>query len=187
MRLRVTVASTQLPNAAATIQAIVINSWRPYGLTLEWAGAQDGGMAPDRVDAWIAAVDGMKPSPGGEMGQVLFNHGIPRPLIRISIDAVIAWVQRQQSTLFQTTGVFHFPTLGDTAALSARALGHIAAHELGHFVLGRNSHARSGLMDAQWKWNGVQATRLLNLESLPLDAANASTLKARLAEAASCP
>ena len=187
MRLRVTVSETQLPNAEGTIQAIVDNSWRPYGLTFDWATEPDANMALDHVDAWIAAVNGMTTSPDGEMGQVLFNHGIPRRLIRISIDNVIAWVLRQQSTLFQTATTFHFPTLGDTSAASSRALGHIAAHELGHFVLGRNSHARSGLMDALWDWNGVQARRLLNLESLPLDAGNASTLKSRLAEAASCP
>ena len=32
----------------------------------------------------------------------------------------------------------------------ARALGHVIAHEIGHLLLGRDSHSASGLMSAAW-------------------------------------
>jgi hypothetical protein len=188
MQLRITISASPLGEPAATIRRIVTESWRPYGLTFDWLDDAVGGAEPGRVDAWIAAVRGGSVEyDGGDLGRVLFNKNVPRPLILISIDAVIAWVQRQQAARFQTYAVFPQPTLGETAALSARALGHVAAHELGHAVLGRRSHADSGLMAAVWKWDPLRAARLLKLNALPLDAANAARLKSRLAESSSCP
>jgi hypothetical protein len=37
-----------------------------------------------------------------------------------------------------------------THTLTAIILGHAMAHELGHLLLGTNSHSRDGLMRAQW-------------------------------------
>ena len=173
MRLRVTTSDSALVDAGATIRAIVSTTWQPYGLTFDWADDPVGGVAPSRVDAWIAAVRGGPAKyERADLGRVLFDHDVPRPLILISIDAVIAWVQRLQASRFQTETVFPRPTLGDTAALSVRALGHVAAHEIGHDVLGRQSHAASGLMAAVWKWDAIRAARWLKLDALPLDAAN---------------
>jgi len=188
MRLRVTTSASPLGEPADTIRTIVTETWRPYGLTFEWLDDPGGGGAPGRVDAWIAAVrGGAVEFDGGDLGRVLFDQNVPRPLILISIDGVIAWVQRQQAARFQTSTVFRQPTLGETAALAARALGHVAAHEVGHAVLGRQSHADSGLMAAVWTWDPLRAERWLKLDALPLDAANAARLKSRLAESSACP
>lgn len=37
-----------------------------------------------------------------------------------------------------------------TADAGAAVLGHVVAHEIGHLLLGRNSHGPSGLMSARW-------------------------------------
>ena len=37
------------------------------------------------------------------------------------------------------------------ACSRAKILGHIIAHELGHLLLGRNSHSESGIMSANWQ------------------------------------
>jgi hypothetical protein len=39
---------------------------------------------------------------------------------------------------------------GRTQLSSPQILGHVMAHELGHLLLGANSHSRSGLMRARW-------------------------------------
>jgi hypothetical protein len=190
MRLRLTVASTQFPEAEPLIRAIVGESWRRYGVTFDWADDLETSQSKMPTDAWIAAVHGMPLRfDGGDMGQVLFDHDVPSPLIRISIDAVTKWVVRQQATRLQTSTVFHSPMtmlVGDTATLVVRALGHIAAHELGHFMLGR-AHAPSGLMAAHWVRDPVTTARFLKQESLPLDSISRAALKSRLEESASCP
>jgi len=187
MRLRLTTSDSPLVDSGTAIQTIVSETWRPYGLTFDWA-VDPISAAPSRVDAWIAAVRGGPVAfDGGDLGRVLFDHDVPRPMILISINAVIAWVQRQQAARFQTDTQFPQPTLGETASLSVRALGHVAAHELGHFVLGRRSHADSGLMSGIWRWDPQRAVRLLRSEALLVDAGSAARLNARLKESASCP
>jgi hypothetical protein len=42
------------------------------------------------------------------------------------------------------------------AASTAMILGHAMAHELGHLLLGTNSHSRHGLMKAQWNRRDLQ-------------------------------
>ena len=39
---------------------------------------------------------------------------------------------------------------GDDEALGARMLGHLMSHELGHLLLGEQSHSRRGIMRADW-------------------------------------
>jgi hypothetical protein len=39
----------------------------------------------------------------------------------------------------------------------AQLLGHVIAHELGHMLLGPNSHSGMGLMRAQWSGRELQA------------------------------
>ena len=75
-------------------------------------------------------------------------------------------------------------TLGDTATLVPRALGLIAAHEIGHLVLGSPAHPTSGVMQATY----TRPMRLLTrLSPLGLDPNNRARLRARLVESAGCP
>jgi hypothetical protein len=46
-------------------------------------------------------------------------------------------------------------------------LGHAAAHELGHLLLGTNSHSPTGLMRAQWSRKDLQSARLGHLLFTP--------------------
>ena len=49
--------------------------------------------------------------------------------------------------------VFYGPMLKlqmETSTRVALILGHVMAHELGHLLLGTNSHSRDGLMVARW-------------------------------------
>ena len=39
---------------------------------------------------------------------------------------------------------------GEDEALGARMLGHLMSHELGHLLLGKQSHSRRGIMKADW-------------------------------------
>jgi hypothetical protein len=189
MRVRVTVTSKHIPEAAPVIRNIVDQSWQRHGVTFDWADDSDRSSSKEPFDAWIAAVHGMPIRfDGGDMGQVLFHHEVPAQLIRISIDAVIMWVLGQQKTRLQTST--QFPPqmamlVGDTAPLVVRALGHVAAHELGHFMLGR-AHAASGLMAGSWDWNFTRTAQLLTQESLPLDSISKATLRSRLQASASC-
>jgi hypothetical protein len=69
---------------------------------------------------------------------------------------------------------------GDTAPLAA-LLGRVMAHEIGHLLLGANSHSRTGIMRAFW------ADRDLSLAAGPellFTAEQSRRMKARLAEQA---
>jgi len=49
----------------------------------------------------------------------------------------------------------------------ARLLGHVAAHELGHLLLGTNSHAVTGIMRARWtadELTSAEAARMVFLD-----------------------
>jgi hypothetical protein len=49
------------------------------------------------------------------------------------------------------------PVLSEAGASLAVLLGHVIAHEIGHLLLGTNSHSRSGLMSAAWDLNDMRA------------------------------
>jgi hypothetical protein len=50
---------------------------------------------------------------------------------------------------------------------AAIILGHAMAHELGHLLLGTNSHSRYGLMRAQWNRNDLAQAARTNLSFSP--------------------
>jgi hypothetical protein len=186
MRLRVTVssaASGDSTGVARTIREIVDETWKPYGLAFDWLEDTDQIRSWEGISVWIAAVSGLPVRfDGGDLGQTLFQGEAPYPLIRLSMDAATAWVLRYERARFDTLTVFHNLTLGDTAALVQRTLGYGAAHELGHFILGR-SHASSGLMQPAY----LRPGQLLRANPLPLDQRSVSRLASRLAESARCP
>ena len=45
---------------------------------------------------------------------------------------------------------------GNDEALGARILGHLMSHELGHLLLGKQSHSRRGIMRADWLEKDLQ-------------------------------
>jgi len=189
MRIRLTVTSSAVRDAAPVIKQVVEHVWQPEGIRVQWV---EGAVTPDAwsgIDAWIAAIPGLRiasdiASDSGAMGEVLFADGMPRRMIRLSIDAAIDWVRRDQAARFGTSTRVLNLTLGDTARLVPYALGYAAAHELGHFVLGSAAHAKSGVMEATFEG----AHRLLRTSApLQLDRLNEARLRERLDEGASCP
>lgn len=57
----------------------------------------------------------------------------------------------------------------------ASLLGHVAVHEVGHLLLGTNSHAPSGIMHAQWT-----GEELINLARLYFSPSESERLRERL-------
>jgi hypothetical protein len=56
-------------------------------------------------------------------------------------------------------------------------MGHVAAHELGHLLIGSNAHAAAGLMRGSWSWLQIQRARP---EDWVFSAADAATIRLRL-------
>jgi hypothetical protein len=183
MRMRLTVASSGVPDAADAIRRIVDAAWRPEGLRFEWLEGTSGFDDWSGIDVWIAAVPGMAtPRGGGVLGRVLFGHGVPRRLIRLSIGAATEWIRDDQERRLGTGTSIPY-LLGDTARLVPVALGLIAAHEVGHFVLGSAEHSKTGLMQATY----THVRRLLARGEPPgLDSASRAALRRRLQESARC-
>ncbi len=183
--VRLTIDQAYGLEAGPVVRQIVNETWRPEGLSFDWISGEADADPWTGVNVWIAVVSGgPSADDGGIMGEVLFNRGAPRRLIRIYLDAAVAWVRRDQAARFGTETRILNQSLGATAALVPRALGYVAAHEIGHFVLGSPKHSRNGLMQATYK----RPARLLRESNpLELDPGNRGRLRARLAESAGCP
>jgi len=183
MRVRLTVTAEHAA-AVDVIKTVVGETWRGEGLMLEWEEPTEGPATWDDIDVWIAAVRRTRPSPSGHiLGEMSFRQGAPGRLIRIHIDAVLAWLQRDQAARARTGARIHgiSPAIPQTLP---RALGQVAAHELGHYVLGSADHAATGLMQARYE----HPSRLLTMPVLlALDLANRTRLASRLAARAACP
>ena len=186
MRVRLTVTAEHAA-VVDIIKAVVSETWQAEGLTLEWADPTEGTAQWDDIDVWIAAV--RRPRPSGQsghrhiLGEVSFRQGAPGRLIRIHIDAVLAWLQQDQSAVARRVARILGPSLAITQALS-RALGQVAAHEFGHYVLGSAEHAATGLMQARYR----QPSRFLSMPApLALDVVSRTRLARRLAARAACP
>src|SRR5690348_6263299 len=63
----------------------------------------------------------------------------------------------------------------------ASLLGYVAAHEIGHLLLGTNSHAVAGIMHAHWTAGELTSTKLREMVFL---ASEAREMKERLITAA---
>jgi len=62
----------------------------------------------------------------------------------------------------------------------ASLLGHVAAHEIGHLLLGSNSHAAAGIMHARWTAEELASARVGGLAFLEKESLR---MRARLATA----
>jgi len=62
----------------------------------------------------------------------------------------------------------------------ASLLGHVAAHEIGHLLLGNNSHAAAGIMHAHWTTEELASARVGGLAFLEKESRR---MRARLATA----
>lgn len=60
----------------------------------------------------------------------------------------------------------------------ATLLGHVAAHEIGHLLLGANSHSSAGIMHARWTVEELASARVGSLVFLERETRR---MKAKLA------
>jgi len=65
----------------------------------------------------------------------------------------------------------------NTSANPAQVMGHVMAHELGHLLLGMNSHSNLGIMQAHWT---DQQLRMMSKGILKFDKRQAEAIGARL-------
>jgi hypothetical protein len=73
--------------------------------------------------------------------------------------------------------------LADNSAVKpAQLLGHVMAHELGHLLLGMNSHSSLGIMQAHWAGRQL---RQMSTGALKFEKGQAATMGARLLDVSS--
>jgi hypothetical protein len=182
MRVQLTLPD-EYAAAATDIQAIVDATWAREGIVFDWRKHHDAPDAWEGIDLWIAAVPQERPSASDDiLGEIHFRNGIPERLVRIFIDRAKAWVQRDFTDRLRVSGMMANVPKANPRWL-ARALGRIAAHEVGHFALATSAHAGTGLMQARYQ----RADLLLSANPLRLDMASRARLRARLAAGAACP
>lgn len=75
-----------------------------------------------------------------DLGAILFLDGVPQPELRVSVTAAREFVRQARPD---------WPPAIRTL-VSARVIGRVAAHELGHYLLGVSGHRRTGLMRARF-------------------------------------
>jgi len=92
------------------------------------------------------------------MGSILFDHGVPLPVIHLSVENV-------EALIGAVPVLTAAPPVHDVQV--ARALGRTLAHEIGHYVLSRQTHERRGLMRATWPIQEAVAADRRNFELLP--------------------
>jgi hypothetical protein len=99
--------------------------------------------------------------PGNSVGQILTATGEWRVFsaVRTRLNCTVQYQQDSHQIwcachngLFDLNGrVVGGPPLAESGGASrALLLGHVMAHEIGHLLLGVNSHANTGLMHVPW-------------------------------------
>ena len=131
--------------------------WQKNGVTIVWRGGSPSACDPP-LRVWLARTQKRSVVPDAAMGSILFDHGVPLPVIHLSIDNVEALIRS-------------IPLTADISAIHdlqvARALGRSLAHEIGHYVLSRQTHERQGLMRATWPIQEAVAPGRRDFELMP--------------------
>jgi hypothetical protein len=100
------------------------------------------------------------------LGQVEFApDGQPYPEIRIAYDTVATMLARRDRR-FGPDGPMLFRAL-----VVGRALGRVAAHEIGHVVIGSRTHAATGLMRRSFDANDLSSWSSHGFSLSPLETA----------------
>jgi hypothetical protein len=155
--------------------------WRPYHVSIEWLEASQR-PGPDAVPIVIRMPPAAKSDRHGAaqpsrrpLGSVLFVDGVPDGVITLAADTVEGVILAEG---WNGRPLSDAPT-AIRQDFIGRGLGRVLAHELGHYLLGRKDHARSGLMRASFKGDELVARdrRTFQLQSREL-----SALDVRLAQ-----
>jgi hypothetical protein len=175
MQARLTISDGTLADASPVVKQMVEVAWAREGVRFDW---QDGPSA-GRLDLWIAVVRGRR-TVDDVLGEAVVGDQAAF-VVRVYLENVEDWVGRAEARRFQTATVLR--SLGDTAHLVPRAVGLVAAHEIGHVLLGTRQHARGGLMAGTY----TDVHRLLRSATVVgLDAGSRQRLGLRLRQGVSC-
>jgi hypothetical protein len=109
--------------------------WRAAGLEISWCTSGIVRVTID--DAPSVSRDSDK-----VIGYVTFTDAIPEPDVHLSFDNALTLLAETEGP-----GVVGAMTRYERDSMLGRALGKALAHELGHFLLGRD-HTATGLMKA---------------------------------------
>jgi hypothetical protein len=115
--------------------------WREEGIAIEWHG-DDTAARSTPAPLYIVVGDRCPAGAGSErsLASIMFVDGAPVGRIVVCYGNVLSLVARDRA------GFAMLPSRGRDAML-ARAMGRAIAHEIGHYLLGRD-HANRGLMRA---------------------------------------
>jgi len=131
--------------------------WQKNDVTIAWHGGPPNACAP-LLRVWLARTQRRSVLGDSAMGSILFDHGVPLPVIHLSVENVEALIRAVP--LLAAAPPIHDAQL-------ARALGRTLAHEIGHYVLSRQTHERRGLMRATWPIQEAVAADRRNFDLMP--------------------
>ncbi|MBI3477441.1 MAG: hypothetical protein HY010_17050 [Acidobacteria bacterium] len=114
----------------------------------------------------------------GTSGPHLSVRIVARPLNLPGEDFGVAFVDgegvgQQADVFYSRIKSFQAASSADTAQI----LGHVMAHELGHLLLGMNSHSMQGIMQSHW---GERQLRLASMGNLQFDQHQSETIRDRV-------
>lgn len=153
LRVRIVIEPGLPQDLRAEVEATVSAVWRREGLSLIWLPEAPAGAADPTTNFWLRISSRLLGDPRQDepvLGLVRFAGDIPRPEVLVSFEAVREWMRGERARRFRVLffGMSQLNSLefGGFDVLARRAVAYVAAHEIGHFVLGTKSHDRSGLM-----------------------------------------
>ena len=144
IRVQVTDRAKLSPRELATAEAQVAAAYRMSGIEMVWSstpwGPVDDNTASEPVDVHVVII------PRDMVQKKCRAQGLSDSVMGVAISsateargriAYIFYDRIERIAVSQKT-----PT--------ARGLGHIMAHEVGHLLIGSNSHSDQGLMKPNW-------------------------------------
>lgn len=147
-RLRIRIVPEAPRAVIVQAQAEVAAIWRPYHLEIEWLDNKvtAGGDQPDLfvyfVDQKMAA---NTPRRDPAIAWIPFNEGVPMHFVRVSWPAAIALLETK--SWYDGLPIARAQSRIRDVVLG-RIVGRALAHEIGHYLLGSQVHAETGLMRA---------------------------------------
>jgi hypothetical protein len=118
--------------------------WRRHGIGVYLAAAGDAGPGEIRLTITFDPV-ALHATGQPRLGAIWFDEeGRPGSVIMVDHAAVTARISQAGGTVRSLDA---WPS-ALAEVITARALGRVLAHEIGHFLLGSPAHARHGLMRA---------------------------------------
>jgi hypothetical protein len=153
-RAHLTIGIALDPETARYAPALVDEAhaiWRPHGVAIH---ALSGDATPVDIRLSIAARSPQLPAAAGRagrgaparsrrLGEIAFDRDVrPADVIGLDLSAVAALMKTATGSPCDVHPCSH----AFLDVVTARALGRVLAHEIGHYLLALPAHARSGLM-----------------------------------------